>query len=102
MSQKIIVLNEPAHLHTENLTMILATLHWEIMNHPPYSPDLALNDFHLFGLLKVHLRGQNLMWTKKLKHSILTWLRGQARSFYVAGISALPGQWQKHVSLEGQ
>jgi hypothetical protein len=35
MSQKITVQNELAHLHMENLTMILATLDWKIMHHPP-------------------------------------------------------------------
>jgi hypothetical protein len=28
---------------------------WEVLDHPPYSPGLALSDFHLFGLLKKHL-----------------------------------------------
>jgi hypothetical protein len=51
---EITVLSEPAHLHTENLTITLATLNWETVNHPPYSPDIALIDFHLFGLLKEH------------------------------------------------
>jgi len=25
---------------------------WELLQHPPYSPDLAPSDFHLFGPLK--------------------------------------------------
>jgi hypothetical protein len=29
------------------------------LNHPPYSPDLALSDFHLFLHLKKHLLGQS-------------------------------------------
>ena len=28
------------------------------MTHPPYSPDLALSDYHLFGPLKEELRGR--------------------------------------------
>jgi transposase len=31
---------------------------WEILPHPPYSPDLASSDFHLFPKMKKHLRGQ--------------------------------------------
>jgi histone-lysine N-methyltransferase SETMAR len=29
------------------------------MEHPPYSPDLAPSDFHLFGPLKHHLSGES-------------------------------------------
>jgi hypothetical protein len=28
------------------------------MEHPPYSPDLAPSDFHLFGPLKHHFSGE--------------------------------------------
>ena len=31
---------------------------WEVFNHPPYSPDLAPSDFHLFLLLKKILSGR--------------------------------------------
>ena len=27
----------------------LAELGWELLSHPPYSPDLALSDYHLVG-----------------------------------------------------
>jgi histone-lysine N-methyltransferase SETMAR len=33
-------------------------LKWELLEHLPYSPDLAPSDFHLFGLLKKHLSGK--------------------------------------------
>jgi histone-lysine N-methyltransferase SETMAR len=33
-------------------------LQWELLDHPPYSPDLASSDFHLFGPLKSHLGGK--------------------------------------------
>jgi hypothetical protein len=37
------------------------------MNHPPYSPDLASNDFHLFSPLKDHLGGQKFYMDDELK-----------------------------------
>jgi len=30
---------------------------WEMLTYPPYRPDLAPNDFHLFGPLKESLGG---------------------------------------------
>ena len=32
---------------------------WELLPHPPYSPDLAQSDFHLFGPLKEFLGGHH-------------------------------------------
>jgi len=31
------------------------TAKWDILDHPPYSPDLVPSDFHLFLHLKKHL-----------------------------------------------
>jgi hypothetical protein len=54
------LLHESAHPYATHLTAALATLGWEILNHPPYSLYLAVNDYYLFGpLLKEHLGGQN-------------------------------------------
>jgi histone-lysine N-methyltransferase SETMAR len=40
LSKKIIRLHENACLHTANLTQVtLVAMGWEIMNHPPHSPD---------------------------------------------------------------
>ena len=49
--------NAPAH--TSHVTT--ATIHdcgFELLSHPPYSPDLAPSHFHLFRLLKESLRGR--------------------------------------------
>jgi histone-lysine N-methyltransferase SETMAR len=31
---------------------------WDILDHPPYSPDLAPSNFHLFLHLKKHIAGK--------------------------------------------
>jgi hypothetical protein len=42
-------LHDNSHPHTANLmTVMLVSMGWVIMNHPPHSPDLAPSDFHLF------------------------------------------------------
>jgi histone-lysine N-methyltransferase SETMAR len=39
--------------HTAQATQgRIQELQWELLEHPPYSLDLAPSDFHLFGLLK--------------------------------------------------
>jgi hypothetical protein len=36
----------------------LLKLKWDVLPHPPYSPDLAPSDYHLFGPMKRVLRGK--------------------------------------------
>jgi histone-lysine N-methyltransferase SETMAR len=45
--------------HKSVLAMeILRDLHYELLEYPPYSPDLAPSDFHLLPKLKLFLAGQ--------------------------------------------
>jgi histone-lysine N-methyltransferase SETMAR len=44
---------------------------WELLSHPPYSPDLALSDCHLFGLLKYHLRGHHYETDEAVQEAVL-------------------------------
>jgi len=37
----------------------LSDLHNELLEHPPYSPDLAASDFYLFPKQKLFLAGQS-------------------------------------------
>ena len=45
------------------------------MPHPPYSPDLAPSDFHIFGPLKDSLRGTHFEDDESVIHAVKTWLR---------------------------
>jgi transposase len=62
LSNKIIVLHDNTCPHMAKLMkMTLETIGWEIMTHPPYSPDLAPSE-----PMKVHL-GQKFQTDDKLK-----------------------------------
>jgi histone-lysine N-methyltransferase SETMAR len=43
---------------------------WEILPHPPYSPDLAPSDYHLFRSLSKNLRGAEFPSTTTLGSKI--------------------------------
>jgi transposase len=45
---------------------------WKILPHPPYSPDLALSDFHLFSKMKKHLRGQRFHCNEDVQNDVKT------------------------------
>ena len=57
--RRIVLHHDNASSHTSAQTSdYLSTQNIELMGHPPYSPDLAPNDFFLFPSVKNKLRGQ--------------------------------------------
>jgi histone-lysine N-methyltransferase SETMAR len=57
--KKIIFHQDNAPAHTSVLALgKLRDLHFELLEHPPYSPDLAASDFCLFPKLEVFPAGQ--------------------------------------------
>jgi hypothetical protein len=54
--------------HTARATQDrIKKLQWELLEHSPYSLDLAPSEFHLFGLLKTTLVANVLLMMKRLK-----------------------------------
>jgi histone-lysine N-methyltransferase SETMAR len=54
-----VVLHDNARPHTAAHSRALAEhFNWESFDHPPYSPDLAPSDYHLFTYLENFLRSQ--------------------------------------------
>jgi hypothetical protein len=60
----------------------------EQFDHPPYSPDLAPSDFHLFLHLKSFLAGQRFHYDE-VKGAITTCFALQAALFYIEGVQKL-------------
>jgi transposase len=53
----VILQHDNARPHTARLILQkIQKYGWELLSHPPCSPDLVLSDYHLFGSLKDHLR----------------------------------------------
>jgi histone-lysine N-methyltransferase SETMAR len=47
------LLHDNTHLHTAARNQeLLEHFNWELFDHPSYSPDLALSNYHLFTYLK--------------------------------------------------
>ncbi|KAJ4426959.1 hypothetical protein ANN_26758 [Periplaneta americana] len=55
----VVLLHDNARPHTARRTAaVLTEFGWELFDHPPYSPDLAPSDFHVFLHLKKFLSSE--------------------------------------------
>jgi len=83
MLTKGVVLLHNARPHTAARTNALIKLfNCEIFDHPPYSPDLAPSDYHLFTKMKVWLATQRFNTNKELVDGVNIWLHNLVPPFY--------------------
>jgi len=93
--------NAPAHpaLATQNK---LAYLGFQCLDHPPYSPDLAPSDYHLFPGLKKQLKGRHFSSDAEVITAAETWLDGQISGFFLSGLQKLEQRDKKCIELRGE
>jgi len=60
----------------------LAYLGFQCLDHPPYSPNLVLLDYHLFPGLKKQLKGRHFSSDAEVIAATETWLDGQPSEFF--------------------
>lgn len=102
LSEGVVFLHDNARPHTASSTVeLLQSFKWEVLEHPPYSPDLSPCDFHLFGQLKLALKGVRFNSDTKIKEAIKKWLKEQDSAFFQKGIYGLVRQWRLCVEHDG-
>jgi len=79
----------------------LAKLGWQTVPHPPYSPDLAPSDYHLFRPLKHFLRGKTFVNYDDLETGVTDFFASQLLEFWTKGIEKLPSRWAKVIASYG-
>jgi len=89
--------NARPHVAARTMDTILK-LKWNILPHPPYSPDLAPSDCHLSGPLKEHLGGKSFRNNDEVTQDIQGWLHWQPKGFILSGIRKLPDRWRKCIA----
>ena len=72
-----------------------------MLKHPPYSPDLAPSDFHLFGPMKEHLRDQKFANDNEVMEAVQSSLKATPKSFFLVDIHKLVDRWTKCVVKQG-
>jgi len=93
--------NAPAHwaLATQKK---LAYLGFQCLDHPPYSQDLALLDYHLFPGQKKQLKGRHFSSNAEVTAAVETWLDGQLSEFFLSGLQKLQQWAKKCLELRGE
>jgi hypothetical protein len=61
-------------------------LEFELLPHPPYSPNPAPSDYCIFGPLKETLRSHRFGSHGDVQQAVQTWLRKQPKSFFFEGM----------------
>jgi len=95
----ILLLHDNARLHTARATTdALETLKFEVLSHPPYSPDLAPSDFHFFPHLKRDLKG-TYFTSDEVKQAVTSWIKQRTPEFFIDGMGKLVLRWEKCIEM---
>jgi len=99
---QILLQHDNARPHSALRTQeAIQKLGWTVLPHPPYSPDLAPSDYHLFGKLKESLRGNHYDSLSDVENDVRTWVKQTPTEFFEAGIFHLVPRWQKCIAAGG-
>jgi len=80
----------------------LACLGFQCFDHTPYSPDLALSDYHLFPGLKKQLEGSHFWSDAEVVAAAETWLDSHPSEFFLSGLQKLEKWAEKSIELHGE
>jgi histone-lysine N-methyltransferase SETMAR len=84
----VVLLHDNARPHTANRTReFLQRYNWEILDHPPYSPDLAPR--------------RRFATDGEVQQAVMSWLQALDTDFLYAGIDALVYRWNKCLGKYG-
>lgn len=100
---KIILLHDNARPHVAApVKTYLETLNWEVLPYPPYSPDLAPSDYHLFRSMAHGLSEQRFISYEDTKNWVDLWIASKDEEFFRRGIRMLPERWGKVMANDGK
>ena len=100
--KKVLLHQDNAPCHKSLATMAkLNELSFELLPHPPYSPDLAPSDYYLFADLKEMLQGKRFYSNEEVITETNAYFEAKDKSFYKKGIEILVKRWIDCVAFEG-
>ncbi|GFV48121.1 histone-lysine N-methyltransferase SETMAR [Trichonephila clavipes] len=92
----VILQHRTAQENTEKIN----GLGWEVLPHPPYSPDIAPMDFYSFRSMQHFFTNKKFQNLDDMKNAISRYFTEKPIDFYRSGIENLHSRWQKAVANE--
>ena len=91
---KVKILHNNTRPHSVRITKEKKlNLDWSVLLHPPYLPDLAPNDFHLFHFQQNALNNKKFSQEDQVEMFVENFLSSKPAEFYLRDINKLPEKW---------
>lgn len=99
----VIFHQDNARPHKSRKTMqVLQKLNWTLMEHPPYSPDIAPSDFYLFRILQNHLSDLKFKSHEETINEVISFFQSKNQDFWKTGINKLVNRWEEVILKDGE
>jgi histone-lysine N-methyltransferase SETMAR len=99
---KVRLLHDNAKPHVAKVTRKkLEKLRWQVLAHPPYSPDLSPSDYHLFRALSNFLKEKKYDDQEHMKNDLRSFFASLSPDFFIKGIMDLPHRWETVIDTNG-
>jgi histone-lysine N-methyltransferase SETMAR len=80
---------------------ILEKYGWQVLSHPPYSPDMSPPDFDLFPKLKKPLRVKRFRNIEEVSNEVAQVIRRINNNGVLTGIQDFPKRWTAVIKHDG-
>jgi len=80
----------------------LNILNWDLLEHPPYSPDIAASDFYLFRYLQNFLCGAIFSGKDETISEVDNYLYSRTPDFFKKAFDKLVERWQEVLDSNGE
>lgn len=99
----VILQQDNARPHTAKLTQQkIREFGWDVLSHPPYSPDIAPSDYHLFRSMQHFLAGKKFENQNAIGDAMIEFFNSKDETFYKNGIQNLVSRWQQVIEADGE
>ena len=102
LTKGVLLHQDNAPAHTSMVAMAAARdCGFQLVDHPPYSPDLAPSDYFFFPNMKKHLAGHRFTTDDEVIAAVEEFFGDQNQAAFTSGIQKLQHRWDLSVARRG-